>query len=317
MTHLPVRQAENTAEKVKMKRIIGTILATALAVLICIGATACRKNASEVKADDQYLGTSDKNLKIDGMSAFELYGEAYANWLKDDEYLMEETLSFSVGSAISVMGTRAVQTTRKVDGNRIFNQEITKGDGLTANMTAAIRYYFDGKNAYELTNSDYRELDFGDEKFKVKNWGDYSPFKGDFQNKNRLMKERWSIYELSDRASLAKEHDDSVYKANGTYYFTLVFDCSMPALEKYQPDLLSEYTANMEAPVNTFRMENTVINAAVKEIDGKMRFVAWYRTETYSGKARKIMDLTCKETRYNKVTYGAQSVTDEELLNLA
>lgn len=300
-----------------MKRLICTLFITVFTCFACLSLASCKKEIADVKTDDEYLGTSDEKLRVEGMSAFDLFNEAYENWLVDDGYLREETLNFTVSSALGVMGTRTVRMIRKIDGDRIYNQEITKGSGVTSNMTSAVRYYFDGENAFELSNTDEKTLDFSGDAFTVSDWGTFEPFTGDVKEKNHLLRERWTIYELKDRGCLAKEHNDSVYKVGETYYFTVVFDCSTEAVKKYQPVLLSEYAKNMEAPEKTFKMENTVIDVAVMKIDGKMKFTAWYRSETYSGKARNIMETTCKETCYNKMTYSGYAITDEELLNLA
>ncbi len=301
-----------------MKKTRSVFAIIMLTIFACVWIAACKSKAKEVKTDDEYLGTSDANLLVEGMSAFELFCEAYANWLTDDGYLREETLNFSVSSRyLGHMGSRIMQTTRKKDGDKIHNFEITQGEGVTANMTSAKMYYYDGSNAYIVTTSDKKHLDFGEEKFKVAEWGEYVPFDGDVQSENAFLVRRWTVYDLSDRACLAKEHNDGVYAANGNYYFTLTIDCSKDALKKYQPQLLAEYTANMSAPEDTYSMENTRIDVAVREIDGKMKFVAWYRTESYTGKARDIMETTCNETCYNKLTYGDYSIKETELLNLA
>ncbi len=300
-----------------MKRIfcIITLILTLLGTCLC--AVACKKEIKDVAADDEYLGTSDEKYRVEGMSAFDLFTQAHANWLEDDAYFREETLSFSVSSVLGVMGTRSVQMKRKVEGDRIFNQEITKGDGVVSDMTSAVRYYYDGNNAYELSVTHENDLDLSGAEYTVKKWGEFVPFTGDVAEKNYLMTERWTIYELTDKACLAQEFSDNVYKVGDVYYFTLIFDCSKEAMKKYQPTLLSEYAGNMSAPESTLKMENTVIDVAVKNIGGKMRFTAWYRSETYSGKAKNIMETTCKETCYNKMTYTGYAVTDEDLLNLA
>lgn len=300
-----------------MKKILSAALIFIITVCICVSMMSCKKKVKDVKPDDEHLGTSDESLKVSGMSAYELFTEAYANWLEDDGYLREETLNFSASSALGVMGTRVVQMLRKVDGNRIYTHEMTLGDGVIANMTSATKYYFDGKNAYELNNTDKKDFDYGGEKFYVRNWGEFKPFEGDVEEMNAFMVKRWTVYDLTERESLAPSHNDSVYKAGDTYYFTLTVDCSTEAMKKYQPAMLAEYTANMSAPEESYSMENTVIDVAVKKIDGKMRFVAWYRTEVYKGKARNIMEMTCKETCYNKLTYSGYGITGEDLLNLA
>lgn len=300
-----------------MKKFIGTALIVLISLCLCVSMISCKKKINTVQADDKYLGTHDESLKVGGMSAHELFTQAYDNWLKDDGYLREETLNFSVSSSLGVMGTRTVQMQRKVDGNRIYTHEMTLGDGVISNMTSATKYYFDGENAFELNNTNKKDFDYSGDQFKVNYWGEFRPFDGNVEEKNAFMTKRWTVYDLSLRESLAKEHNDSVYKAGDTYYFTLVVDCSAEAMKKYQPVMLAEYTANMSAPEDTYSMENTVIDVAIKEIDGKMKFVAWYRSETYSGKARNIMNMTCTETCYNKITYSGYSITDLDLLNLA
>lgn len=301
-----------------MKRRVCLFLIVLTVILACAGITACKDKPKDVQSEDKYLGTSDANLLLEGMSAFELFGEAYANWLADDGYLREETLDFSVSSKfLGLMGTREMQTTRKIDGDRIYNFEITKGDGVTSDMTSAKIYYYDGDKAHIVTTSDKKNMDFGNGRFSVKEWGAFGQFDGDVQKENAFLAKRWTVYDLTQRESLAKEHNDGVYAANGNYYFTLTIDCSKEALKKYQPVLLAEYTANMSAPEDSYSMENTKIDVAVREIDGKMKFVAWYRTETYTGKARNIMETTCRETCYNKLTYTGYGITAAELPDLA
>ena len=41
-------------------------------------------------------------------------------------------------------------------------QEITRGDGVVADMISAAKYYFDDENAFELINTDSKGVDFGD-----------------------------------------------------------------------------------------------------------------------------------------------------------
>ena len=103
-----------------------------------------------------------------------------------------------------------------------------------------------------------------------------------------------------NRECLAETYNDSVYRAGDTYYFTIEFDCSQEAMKKFQPVLLSEYASNMGAPEKTLKMQNTAIDVSVRNIDGKMKFTAWYRSETYSGKAMKVMETTCSELVISK-----------------
>lgn len=299
-----------------MKKLICTAVVAITALFSLLAFAGCKK-PPKITVENEYLGTSDESLKVEGMSAYEMFAEAYSNWLAEDGYRREAEIAFSLFIASNIVGTRSALINNIVEGDRIYSQEMSFGDGFAKGMTYASKYYFDGTDAYYLKNENKKDVAYSDGKFTVKNWGEFTPYNDDVAAQNALVGKRWTVYNTTDDSFLASSHNDSVYKVNDTYYFTIVIDCGTEALAGVQADMKAEYVRNMEATASSFWMENTVIDVAVRYVDGKLRFTEWLRKEKYGGKARDLMDVTCEETCYEKLFYDNCGIEDDDLLNLA
>ena len=136
-----------------------TLLVTAVAAVLIFTAfcfAACG-DAPTIENVDQNLGIVDPDLAVDGMSAYDLVMEAYENWCNDDGYIRREEFAFSAKAASINAATRQTYMIRKVDGDKIYSQEVILGTGLD-DGTKAIRYYFDGTSAWDLENTDKKDI---------------------------------------------------------------------------------------------------------------------------------------------------------------
>ena len=78
----------------KIKRIFSFAIVVALLCAFAIGVAACGGSPT-IKVNDEFLGTSDSQYAVDGMSAYDLIMEAYANWCDDDGYVRREQFVFT------------------------------------------------------------------------------------------------------------------------------------------------------------------------------------------------------------------------------
>lgn len=78
----------------KIKRIFSFAVVIALLCAFAIGVAACG-DTQTIKVNDEFLGTSDPQYAVDGMSAYDLIMEAYANWCDDDGYVRREQFVFT------------------------------------------------------------------------------------------------------------------------------------------------------------------------------------------------------------------------------
>ena len=131
----------------KIKRIFSSAVVIALLCAFAIGVAACGDTPT-IKVNDKFLGTSDSQYAVDGMSAYDLIMEAYANWCDDDGYVRREQFVFTaeVLGGFMTAATRSTDLLRKVDGQRIYSQEVILGTGQDTG-TKAIRYYFDPRRS--------------------------------------------------------------------------------------------------------------------------------------------------------------------------
>ena len=263
----------------KNKRIFSFAIVIALLCAFAIGVAACGDTPT-IKVNDKFLGTSNSQYAVDGMSAYDLIMEAYANWCDDDGYVRREQFVFTaeiLGGV--VVATRNTDLLRKVEGQRIYSQEVILGTGQDTG-TKAIRYYFDGVNAWGSENTDGGDISIDEASGLpvTADWGEYREYEGDVAEQNRVLTEHLTTYDFSKRDYLSDKHNDTVYKVGDVYYCTMTLDCS-------------------EEMMNTVR---------------EYKFVAWRRNEDYSGKRAGIPGgVNCTQTCYSTYSYEGYEITEE------
>ena len=202
----------------KNKRIFSFAIVIALLCAFAIGVAACGDTPT-INVNDKFLGTSDSQYAVDGMSAYELIMEAYSNWCDDDGYVRREQFVFTAeifGGVI--VATRSTDLLRKVDGQRIYSQEVILGTGKDTG-TKAIRYYFDGENAWDSENTDGADISINNTSGLpvTADWGEYREYEGDIAEQNRVLTEHLTTYDFSKRDFLSDKHNDTVYKVGDVY----------------------------------------------------------------------------------------------------
>ena len=212
----------------KIKKIFSFAIIVALLCAFAIGVAACGGSPT-IKVNDEFLGTSDSQYAVDGMSAYDLIMEAYANWCDDDGYVRREQFVFTaeILGGFATAATRSTDLLRKVDGERIYSQEVILGTGQDKG-TKAIRYYFDGENAWDSENTDESDISIDEVSGLpvTTDWGEYREYAGDVAEQNRVLTEHLTTYDFSKRDYLSDKHNDTVYKVGDVYYCTMTLDCS-------------------------------------------------------------------------------------------
>ena len=297
----------------KNKRIFSSVIVIALVCAFAIGVAACGDTPT-IKVNDEFLGTSDPEYAVDGMSAYELIMEAYSNWCDDDGYVRREQFVFTAeifGGVI--VATRSTDLLRKVDGQRIYSQEVILGTGKDTG-TKAIRYYFDGENAWDSENTDGADISINNTSGLpvTADWGEYREYEGDIAEQNRVLTEHLTTYDFSKRDFLSDKHNDTVYKVGDVYYCTMTLDCSEEMMNTVHKAARDEFIANTGAEEEGFSIEDTTIDFAIAEIDGEYKFVAWRRNEDYSGKLAGVAGgVNCTQTCYSTYSYEGYEITEE------
>lgn len=295
------------------------ILICIVLAVMCISlvfAVACKNEMTQLKAKDENLGNYDGLAVAEGMSAYDLVMEAYNNWIEDKNYVREEYFAFAANDG--VIATRDTHLIRKVVGSEIYSQEIIYGTGLDGGSCAK-KYYFDGTNAYFTNNTNKKDLsmDKDTKALSTASWGEFAPFTGDVQEENRVLTQHLTTYDLSSRDYLADEHDDRVYLSEGVYYCTLTIDCSEQMMTTVHRAAFEEFLANTGAKEEGFSCNNTTIDFAIAEVDGKMKFMIWKRNEVYSGRHASVpIKVNCQQTCLSYYTYGTAEITADDLAGL-
>ena len=210
----------------KNKRIFSFAIVIALLCAFAIGVAACGDTPT-INVNDKFLGTSDSQYAVDEMSAYDLIMEAYANWCDDDGYVRREQFVFTAeifgGVVVATRSTDLLRkvdgqriysqevilgtgqdTVRKVDGQRIYSQEVILGTGQDTG-TKAIRYYFDGVNAWDSENTDGADISINNTSGLpvTADWGEYREYEGDIAEQNRVLTEHLTTYDFSKRDYLS------------------------------------------------------------------------------------------------------------------
>lgn len=301
----------------KTLRIFTAVLAAAVMTTAVFGLVGC--DTAEIGETDPNLGTTDEQYLVEGMSAYDLIMEAYANWCADDGYVRRERFAFTARMTGASVATRQTNMIRKVSGDEIYSQEVILGTGMDGG-TKAIRYYFDGQSAWELENTDGSDISIDEASGLpvASEWGEFVPYGGDVDAQNRTLTEHLTTYDFSSREYLSDAHNDGVFLIDGTYYCTMTLDCSTEMMDTVHKAAKDEFLANTGAKDEGFSIEDTTIDFAIKEIDGQYKFVAWRRNEKYEGTHSTIpFPVSCEQTCYSTYSYEGYEIDAEDLLNLA
>lgn len=294
------------------------ILSVAVLAVLCFSlalAAACGGEYNQLTAKDENLGNYEGLEVAEGISAYDLVMEAYENWCNDENYVRDEYFSFAANDG--VLATRDTHLIRKIADGKIYSQEIIYGTGQDKGSCAK-KYYFDGKNAYYTNNTNVKDLNMDEETkdLSTASWGTFAPFTGDVAEENRVLTEHMTTYDLSEREYLSAEHDDRVYVNDGIYYCTLTIDCREETMKTTHRAALDEFLANTGAVEDGFTCENTTIDFAIANIDGKYKILIWKRNEDYSGNymlGPLPIKVSCQQTCLAYFTYGNAKITADDL----
>lgn len=299
-----------------MKKV--TVIAVIFILALSIALTAVGCGGRSLNPEDENLGNYKEENLVAGMSAYDLVLEAYANFVEDTNFVREEYFTFSAGKG--AIASRNTHLIRKMQGDKIYSQEVIFGSGMDKG-TCATRYYYDGSDAYEINNTDKKNVSYDKDsgKFEVKSWGEFAEFDGDVERQNWLMKDKITTYDISRREYMSPTaHTDKVYKVGDTYYCTLAIDCSVEKMKSVQREAMEEFLDTLSASEEGFSIEDTTIDFAIAEIDGKMKFKIWRRNEKYKGKHSTGISVSCEQTCLSYYRYGVgYEITSDDLLNLA
>lgn len=304
----------------KRKSVIAIAAVAALISVFTFAFAACGDTPT-ITVDDEFLGTSDPQYAVEGMSAYDLIMEAYDNWCNDDGYVRSEQFVFTAQAigGIYTAATRNTDLLRKVDGDRIYSQEVILGTGAD-DGTKAIRYYFDGTKAWESENTDKADISLDSEGLPMtSDWGEFVAYDGDIAEQNRVMTEHLTTYDFSSRDYLSDKHNDTVYKVGDLYYCTMTIDCSIEMMNTVHKAAKEEFLANTGADEEGFSIEDTTIDFAIAEIDGEYKFVAWVRHENYSGMRGDLggMTVECSQSCYSTYAYTGYEITSDDIGDLS
>ena len=125
----------------KTIRIFTAVLAAAVMTTAVFGLVGC--DTAEIGETDPNLGTTDEQYLVEGMSAYDLIMEAYANWCADDGYVRRERFAFTArmpgpyhGHTLPRRRDDIPQTRRGRDERTdIFHQKPLPQDEMNASET--------------------------------------------------------------------------------------------------------------------------------------------------------------------------------------
>lgn len=299
-----------------MRKKLLIIAVLAIMSFSLVFAVACDKEFTELTAKDENLGNYEGLDVAEGMSAYDLVMEAYNNWITDTNYVRDEYFAFAANDG--VIATRDSHLTRKIVDDKIYSEEIIYGTGFDTGSCAK-KYYFDGANAYFTNNTNKKDLTFNEETkaLSTASWGEFAAFTGDINEENRVMTEHLTTYDISSRDNLSDAHDDKVYVKDGVYYCTITIDCSEEMMKTVHRAAFEEFLDMTGAKAEGFSIQDTTIDFAIGNVDGKMKFLIWKRNESYSGKHAAIpLTVSCKQTCLSYYSYGKAEITADDLAGL-
>lgn len=312
-----------------MKKLIVSILLVITMIVGVFAFAGCngRDIAELILIDDENFAVYDDADVYKDSGAHDLIVEAYNNWIVNTNYTRHERFSFKAFNGAIDFATRETELTRKIVDDKIYSQEIIVGTGED-DGSCAKKYYFDGENAYE---SNYNIDDEGfskrksvkydseTEEFTTEKWEDFVAFEGDVEHENYLYKDQLTTYNFFKKENLSDKHDDKIYKVGDTYYCSMSLNCTPEMMRTEFRVALDDFLNQTGADEEGFAIKDDVVvfDFAITEIDGAMQFVAWRRTEIYSGKYKGFLTINCEQVCESVYTYGTAQITAEDLQNLA
>lgn len=298
------------------KKLIIIGMSIMLIIALAVGITACSKLKTITTGD---LPADYSTMKKTDMSAVSTFKDAYALFLKDKSY--KRTQYFSFESNIYDMN---IKTVRKINGDKVYVEEVVIADGVMK-LNEGKRFYYDGKGASYIYFNDKKRVPGkgeDDELYTVNSWDNYKAYdKGDDELKKELnsYRTRMVTYDVSSKDLLTSDSDDSVYTKDDKYYFTLIVDCSSAAMKDKQLNVAKEIADKLSgSPEDVNMTANTRIDVCVGKVDGVMKILALRLEEKYKGKAG-VFSTNASQVYYSIFDYskGAADITADDLLNLA
>lgn len=313
-----------------MKKLLTLFVVSVLLITSVFALVGCSDDTKVAFITDTNFAKYDESTVVEQSGAHDLIVEAYNNWIVDTNYVRDERFSFKAFNGHVDFATRETHLIRKIVDDRIYSQEIIVGTGQDKGSCAK-KYYFDGTNAYESNfNSD--DKDFNKKKsvsynkktgeFAAEKWEDFVAFTGDVNQENYEMKEQLTTYNFFKKENLSPKHDDKIYKVGDTYYCSLSLNCTPEMMRTEFRVALNDFLNQTGAEEEGFKIKDDVVvfDFAIREIDGAMKFVAWRRTEIYSGKYKlgiASLGIDCEQICESVYTYGNAEITSDDLQNIA
>lgn len=316
-----------------MKKFCIAILLVTVIVVSAFSLAGCgetRDITQLILIEDVNFAVYDSRDVEKDSGAHDLIVEAYNNWIESTNYVREERFSFKAFNGKIDFATRETKLTRKIVDDKIYSQEIIVGTGQD-DGTCAKKYYFDGQNAYE-SNFNADDKDFNKrtsikynretDEFTTEKWEDFVAFEGDTEEENYIYKDQLTTYNFFKKENLSPKHDDKIYKVGDTYYCSMTLNCTPEMMRTEFRVALDDFLNQTGAEEEGFAIKDDVVvfDFAIKEINGKMLFTAWRRTEVYSGKYKILasaLDINCEQVCESVYTYGTAEITAEDIQNLA
>ena len=282
----------------KKKSFFVMVIALSLCLLFC----ACKGIDNEIEI--KFPQSFDQNDATD-LDAIKLYNEALKNFTEQDNYMRTQYYSFD-----SDMFDMQIKTIRKINGDKIYNEEVVIGKGVMA-LNEGKKVYFDGDNAYSLYfNDDTVVPGEGEDIFAVSQWSDLGTYDaeryGDATETKLSYKESLLAYNVSGKEALAEGCNPTVYKVDGVYYFTLEIDCSEEAMKTTQ------------AAVAQNIAEKIIKVAVIVDEQEGARFALIETQEQFDGKISIFTAKDCKQTYSMTFDYGdAAAITQDDIKGVA
>ena len=285
----------------KKKSFFVMVIALSLCLLFC----ACKGIDNEIEI--KFPQSFDQNDATD-LDAIKLYNEALKNFTEQDNYMRTQYYSFD-----SDMFDMQIKTIRKINGDKIYNEEVVIGKGVMA-LNEGKKVYFDGDNAYSLYfNNDTVVPGEGEDIFAVSQWSDLGTYDAERYGDATETK-------LSYKESLLAYNDPTVYKVDGVYYFTLEIDCSEEAMKTTQAAVAQNIAEKTGGSADDLKMiSNTIIKVAVivDEQEGA-KFALIETQEQFDGKISIFTAKDCKQTYSMTFDYGdAAAITQDDIKGAA
>lgn len=312
-----------------MKKLCVSILLVFTLIVGAFAFAGCQERdiTQLILIEDENFAKYDSTTVAQDSGAHDLIVEAYNNWIASTNYTRQERFSFKAFNGALDFATRETKLTRKIVDDKIYSQEIIVGTGEDKGSCAK-KYYFDGANAFE---SNYNSDDKGfsrrtsvkynreTDEFTTEKWEDFVAFEGDVEQENYLYKDQLTTYNFFKKENLSPKHDDKIYKVGDTYYCSMSLNCTPEMMQTEFRVALDDFLNQTGADEEGFAIKDDVVvfDFAIKEIDGAMQFVAWRRTEIYSGKYKGVLTINCEQVCESVYTYGDAEITAEELQNIA